>query len=77
MAEATDPPTVEEFAARHKPNLSLSDILDGRPELWDDVVRLRSTYRLAWPAVIEYLALQGVQTSTSTVREQWRKRQTP
>ena len=72
------PPSVEEFAARFKPKRpALRDVLDRRPELWADVVRLRDPdgeFRLGWEPILEYLRLHGVETSPSSLADEWRRR---
>lgn len=71
------PPTVDDFAAQHLPApRPLASILDERPDLWDALERLRGTFCLGFPAIVEYLALHGVETTESTVRRLWHRHQT-
>jgi len=74
------PPTVEEFASRYPPlQPKLAEVFARRPDLWDAVVRLRDPdgeFRLGWDPIVEFLKLYGVETSESSVRFQWKQRQT-
>jgi len=71
-----DPPTVDEFAAKFKPQPPpLEQVLQAKG-LWAAVDRLHNTFHLGWTPVVEYLALHGITTTEATVSRLWRKRQT-
>lgn len=71
-----DPPTVDEFASRYKPQQEpLEQVLERRG-LWAAVDTLKNTHHLGWTPVVEYLRLHGVETTEATVSRLWRRRQT-